>query len=242
MDDDDRAARVQRLVNGSASGGQDSAERLGELCTALALALPATGVAITMLVDHRPGAVIAASDTGSERLAELQLTLGEGPSIDAAQACRPVLEPHLGARIGLWPAFGVGAQDAGVRAVFAFPMQVGEARLGVLEVYRDSAGSLTRDQLLDALAFTRAALDSVLDHPTDGDSWHGAALTGLLARNSVLYQAQGMVMVQLGVTLVEALSRIRAHAFAENLRLTDVARDIVGRKIRLGRDEPHGDE
>jgi hypothetical protein len=51
-----------------------------------------------------------------------------------------------------------------------------------------------------------------------------------------------MVMVQLGVTLVEALARIRAHAFAENLRLTDVARDIVGRKIRLGRDEPHGDE
>jgi hypothetical protein len=238
VDEDDRAARVRRLVSSQATGAHGSAEQLAQMCAALARALPATGVAITLIVDHRPGAVVAASDPLSERLAELQLTLGEGPSADAAEARRPVLEPDLGARIGLWPAFGAGAQAAGVRAVFAFPIQVGEARLGVVDIYREETGSLTRDQLLDALAFARVALDSMLDNPAPGD---GHAGEGLLARNSVLYQAQGMVMIQLGVSLVEALSRIRAHAFLHDLRLTEVAHDIVGGRVKLGMDEPHRD-
>jgi AmiR/NasT family two-component response regulator len=51
-----------------------------------------------------------------------------------------------------------------------------------------------------------------------------------------LFQAQGMVMVQIGGTLTEAMSRIRAYAYAENRRLIDVARDIIGRDLRFDRD------
>jgi AmiR/NasT family two-component response regulator len=49
----------------------------------------------------------------------------------------------------------------------------------------------------------------------------------------VIYQAQGMVTVQLGVNLAEAMARIRAYAYANQQPITDVARDIVSRKIRL---------
>lgn len=49
-----------------------------------------------------------------------------------------------------------------------------------------------------------------------------------------LFQAQGMVMVRLGVSLAEAMIRMRAYAFAENRRLDDVAWDIVNHKLRLG--------
>ena len=51
-----------------------------------------------------------------------------------------------------------------------------------------------------------------------------------------LFQSQGMVMVQLGVSLAEALTRIRAYAYAEDRRLTDVAADIVARRLRFDRD------
>ena len=44
-----------------------------------------------------------------------------------------------------------------------------------------------------------------------------------MADQSVLYQAQGMVMVQLGVDLAEAMARLRAHAYAVDRRLADVA-------------------
>ncbi len=241
-DDVQRAARVSRLIGlEPLQAGRGAADGLGRLCLALARSLPASGVAVTLVVDHRPDAVVAASDGTSERLVEVQLTVGDGPSLDAAAARRPVLEPDLaGVGAGRWPAFGSAAQDAGVRAVFAFPMQVGAARLGVLEIYRDTSGSLTREQLLDSLAFTQAALDAVLDGHDRSASQDGT-LDEAMTRNAVLYQAQGMVMAQLGVTLVEALSLIRAHAFSHDQRLGDVARDILAGRISLGRDGPrHG--
>jgi len=41
-----------------------------------------------------------------------------------------------------------------------------------------------------------------------------------------------MVMVQLGVSLGEAMARMRADAYAEEGRLGEVARDIVTRRMR----------
>jgi AmiR/NasT family two-component response regulator len=54
-----------------------------------------------------------------------------------------------------------------------------------------------------------------------------------LGNRAQLFQAQGMVMVQLGVPLGEAMMRMRAYAFAKNRRLDDVARDIVTRRLTL---------
>jgi hypothetical protein len=51
-----------------------------------------------------------------------------------------------------------------------------------------------------------------------------------------VYQAQGMVMVQLGVSLSEALARMRAHAFASDRGLADLAADILAGRARLASD------
>ena len=42
-----------------------------------------------------------------------------------------------------------------------------------------------------------------------------------------------MLTEQLGVGIAEAFVRLRAYAYVNDLRLTDVARDIVGRHLRL---------
>ena len=49
-------------------------------------------------------------------------------------------------------------------------------------------------------------------------------------------QAQGMAMVQLGVSLGDALARMRAYAFAQDLSLSRVARDVVTRRLEFERD------
>ncbi len=49
----------------------------------------------------------------------------------------------------------------------------------------------------------------------------------------VVHQAAGMVAVQLGTPVGEALVRLRAHAFANERSLTDVARDVVARELRF---------
>ena len=47
-------------------------------------------------------------------------------------------------------------------------------------------------------------------------------------------QATGMVSAQLGVATAEAFVRLRAYAYAQDRRLSDVACDIVARRLRLG--------
>jgi AmiR/NasT family two-component response regulator len=49
-----------------------------------------------------------------------------------------------------------------------------------------------------------------------------------------------MVMIQLGVSLAEAMSRLRAHAFAQERRLGDVARDVVARRLEFAPDRNFG--
>jgi AmiR/NasT family two-component response regulator len=76
------------------------------------------------------------------------------------------------------------------------------------------------------------------------DAQEAAGETGaslLTARDDTrleVYQAQGMVMIQLGVGAAEALSRMRAHAYANELRLGQVAADIIGRRLTLEPDKP----
>ena len=53
------------------------------------------------------------------------------------------------------------------------------------------------------------------------------------AHLAVVHHASGMTAVQLGITVDEALLRMRAFAFAVDRSLADVAGDIVGRRLRL---------
>ena len=125
-------------------------------------------------------------------------------------------------------------RDVGVRAVFAFPLQVGAGRLGVLDVFRARPGPLSADELRQALTFAEVAVTTLLDgQSAAGPGTAAAGLDEAMDGRAELFQAQGMVMVQLGADLAEALVRIRAHAYAHNRPLTEVAADIVAGRLRF---------
>jgi hypothetical protein len=48
--------------------------------------------------------------------------------------------------------------EAGISAIFAFPLQVGAIRLGILDLYRATPGNLAAEQLANALAYADAAV------------------------------------------------------------------------------------
>jgi hypothetical protein len=179
--------------------------------------------------------VAAASDAASERIDELQFTLGEGPCMVAFTSRRPVLEPDLTAGGALrWPIYAPAVRAEGVLAAFAFPLQVGAARLGVLDFYRQHSGTLSTDELAEALTFADVATTMLLDGQEKAAP--GAAAAGLdeaLVYRFELYQAQGMVMVQMDVSLLEALVVLRAYAFSHDRGLAEVARDVVTGGLRL---------
>jgi GAF domain-containing protein/ANTAR domain-containing protein len=235
---ENRPARLHALIAAELRDADGSADWLGQLCRVAVRELPASGVGVSLITDSETQGVAAASDSTSEVVEELQFTLGEGPCLQARASRRPVLVPDLAAAaLTRWPAYAPAAREHGVQAVFAFPLQIGAARLGALDIYRDEVGSLSGKALNQALTCAEVALMILLDEQERaGPEGMGGGVESYLGQRVELYQAQGMVQVQLGVSATEALVRLRAHAFANGRRLGDVARDVVARRLTLERD------
>jgi hypothetical protein len=218
---------------GGGTGGQ-----LKRLCRAAARALPASGVGLSLMDRDGFTGVVAASDDMATIIEEMQFTLGEGPCHEAYATRRPVLVPNL-AKSGSnrWPTYAAAAADRAVGAVFSFPLQVGAAQLGALDVYQRQAGPLEGESLAQALTFAEAAAGFLIDGQAglEGDQVD-PGLEEELQGGYQVHQAQGMIMVMLGVDCTEALVRLRAYAFAEERRLSEVVQDILSRKLRLERD------
>jgi hypothetical protein len=139
-----------------------------------------------------------------------------------------VLVPDLADAVARWPGFASMAVEHGGRGVFSFPLHEGAVSFGVLELYADRAGRLDVDELALAASFAKVATEIMLDGGTitTGGELDPDLAVSLRDRDRI-HQAQGMVMVDLGVTLVEALTRMRARAFARNLTLLDLAHEII---------------
>jgi GAF domain-containing protein len=193
------------------------------------------GAGVMLMSDDVPQGSVCTSNAVSALIEQVQYSLGEGPCIDAYNQDRPVLEPDLAQPARpRWLAFTQPVLEAGVRAVFGFPLRVGAVRLGALNLYRDQPGPLSDDQHADALVLADIAAELILMLQADAPS-------GLLAAeleagadfHHVVHQASGMIAVQLDVKVADALVRLRAHSFADDRPLAEVAADVVARRLRF---------
>jgi hypothetical protein len=239
-----RAAGIWKLVavQAASRGGLVS---VADVCAASLGAASVSGAGLTAATRAWSGHVMWATDEVSEQLAELQLTLGEGPCPDAAAAGGPVLAPDLDAGdiAGRWPSFAPQARQAGAAAIFTFPLQIGAIRIGMLEMYRRQPGPLSGGQLGDALVLADTAAVLLLEGQdrASGAAGPGGQPAYLALHRAEIDQATGMLTEQLGVGIEEAFVRLRAYAYARERRLTEVAGDIVGRRLRLEPD-PDGEK
>jgi hypothetical protein len=222
--------RAEPTTNGAA-GPLPVLERL---CRGLTGHLAVLGAAVHLMSTAGSEGVAAASDDRCRDVDELQFTTGEGPCHVAFAARRPVLTPDLRTGAALaWPGYSSAALEAGVAAVFAFPLHVGGVALGVLDVYVDRPGRLTEEQVAMALTFAQIATEILLDGElTTPDGSLDPTLADALNYRAEIHQAQGMLMVSLGVSLADALSLMRAHAFTHARPLIELAKEIIA-----GRDD-----
>src|SRR4051795_11072818 len=87
---------------------------------------PVSGAAVSTIGELLGSETIAASDSLSARVDELQFDLGEGPCWDALSLGRPILEPDIRNRPRtVWPAFLPALLEHRVGSLFAFPLIVG---------------------------------------------------------------------------------------------------------------------
>jgi ANTAR domain len=226
--------RWEQLLRAAAQESSSQPRRIAEMCVEM---LDISGAGISLVSDTGVRGVVCATDDVALHIEELQLTLGEGPCVDAVGRGGPVLVPDLEDRADLaterWPGFMSAATEAGVRAVFAFPLRIGAINLGALDLYRTWAGALSEEQLSGALLAAEGAGVALLSlHTTDdGGLVDDESTPG--GYQAQVHQGTGMIMVQAGVDIEQAFLLLRARAFASGRPIQDVAADVVAHRIRF---------
>ena len=225
---------VTRALLDIARDSGDDHRLPARICQACLDGLDVDGAAISLLTASVSRETLWATDPVAELLEDLQFGLNEGACMEAANTGSPVFVPdlHHSVETARWPVCAAAvAEQTGVGALFALPLQWGAVNLGVLDLYRLTPGNLTDPQRRDALSAADTAALMMLGQRTDPGDHDGTWLDHAFGHRTEVHQATGMVLAQLGISATDALARLRAHAFVHQRLLIDVAQDVVARRL-----------
>jgi len=227
----------------AAVDGQRGLAAADSICEACVTLFSIDAAAISLIFAGVTSGTLGSSGASARMYDELQFTFGEGPCLDSVASRNPVLVADLAnANDVRWPAYSPAMLEHQIRGIFAIPVVLAGEYVGALDLFRTKPGELHADHLAGAIVAAELAGIPLLDlmdsdlqaavNEPDSDAW---AELNALSRTEVS-QATGMLVAQLGVEPAEALVRLRAHAYATSRSATDVARDILDRRLRLDAD------
>lgn len=187
------------------------------------------GAAGIMLVAPEGDLRVMASSSEVMRLLELfELQSAEGPCLDCYRTGQPVVNEDLATSNGRWPEFKAEALEAGFHSVHALPMRLRGTVIGALGLFHRGTGEMQQADVAVAQAFADVATIALVQHR--------AALEAQLVNEQLQYalnsrvvieQAKGMVAEREGLDMEQAFARLRNHARNHNLRLANVAQDVI---------------
>jgi GAF domain-containing protein len=172
---------------------------------------------------------VMASSSDALRVLELiEIQSQEGPCLDCFRTALPVTHHDLAADDGRWPAFAVEALGAGFRAVHALPMRLRGSVIGALNLFHPEPGAMRAADVEAAQALADVATIAILQHRAALEAQVlNEQLNHALNTRIVIEQAKGMVAEREGLDMEQAFETLRSHARNRNLRLADVARDVI---------------
>ncbi|UJW30420.1 GAF and ANTAR domain-containing protein [Saccharothrix sp. AJ9571] len=223
--------RLWRLVTERADLRTAASGWAGVACAVAAEHLEIDAAAITVRGATSQD-LIAASDAWAESLEEAQYTVGEGPGVAAFATGEPVLVTDLRAEQARWPGLADEVASLAVGSAFAFPLQTGAIRMGTLTLYRRRPGPLGPGGIRDAATLAEIATTALAAESRSGDAplWTREDAPGFYDEVNI---ATGLLAAELRISMKDALLRLRAHAFSAHLPLTEVARAVLNRQLRL---------
>jgi hypothetical protein len=227
VDDDRRRAILQRVIE--RSGAADWHGWSQALCEVAAGLMPSVrGVTVIAGVEGLP-LPMGATDDWTRDVEELHRTLGEGPALTAHRTGQPVCLDSLASEVTRWPGWVPAARELGVTGVWSFPLVAGGARVGAITFHRCGQPPVASEaddaRIVADLAARLLWADA--DRIERGDADED------LQDYQTVNIAAGMVSVQLDIPIPEAVTRIRAHAFVHDQTITEVAAEVVDRRLRL---------
>ena len=214
---------------------EGSEPHAGTLCHVAAAVTELDGAAIALVSAGPQYTSLCTSDEVAAKLLDVELTVGEGPTIDACSADGVVEDSSMHSTVpSRWMAYASLAKASGAHAVFAFPVRTGAVRIGALCLYRDTPGQLTLAQSADGYLMASVVGRAVLSMQAGAAE---GSLAATLERESsfdfAVHQAAGMVAMQGAMSVGDAQVALRSHAFSSNTSLADLSQRVVARRTYL---------
>lgn len=205
---------------------------LSDRCVA-ALNVTAAGV---MLAAPSGALHVAASSSDAMRTLELfQLQADQGPCIDAYRSGHPVVNVDLAAEGGRWPDFAPRATGEGFHSAHSLPMRLRGRTIGALNLLHTDTGPFDEADIAAAQALADIATIAIIQHRIIADAQTlNNQLSGALNSRVVIEQAKGKIAQACDTDMDQAFRRLRHHARAHNLHLSELAEQIA-----IGAIDPH---
>lgn len=177
-----------------------------------------------------------ASDEVVGRLERMQLELYEGPCRDVARSNTPLTDvPMLHAHSRTrWPRFAPRALEAGFTAVTALPLRHQNRPMGVLDLYHRHGALHADDLYWSQLLAGAAALGLAHRDLHRRAELRGEQLQTALNSRVLIEQAKGMLAERFDWSLDHTLSVLRRHARSHQMKLIDLAAEIVNSPATAG--------
>lgn len=163
---------------------------------------------------------VGPSDPLVVRADQLQYDLEEGPCVHAATTSRPVMSADLSSD-ERWPAWGPRAVELGFRSILSAELHAGGRRIGAINLYGSTVRQFTDQDADTAQLFASHAAAALASVSLREE------LQNALDTRTVIGQAQGVLMERFGVDADRAFSILRRYSQDGNLKLNDVATNLV---------------
>lgn len=212
-------AYAERL---SAWGGDETSRP--RFMTGVAEACGTASVALTLTDPDHGQLSVASSDEPSRAAQDLEFVLGEGPAHDASVG--GCLISAAGRAIeSRWPAYGPALTSLGIHEVLTAPLRTEGSCIGALAAFDPGDGPVAAETLtVIADALTRTVL---LGPDADPELYEDAD------HRDCVQQAAGILSVQAGRRVQDALAMIKARAFADGQPPDAIAVQILRGTLKL---------
>ncbi len=201
------------------------------LCQAARLTARTVGSSLSCSILLQPGGhalAIATSDPLATVSEQVQESTGQGPSLRCLRWQHLVRVDNL-CEDARWPLFTLRATEVGIRSCLCLPLRA-PGTSGALSLYAPATHAFGAPQISRASTFA----DYLISALAIGARQEGLLSTidqmrTALASRAVIDQAIGVIMSRDHCTSTQAMAMLRTQSQHRNLKLRNLAREIVTR-------------
>jgi hypothetical protein len=189
--------------------------------------LEVRAVAVLLVAENDVLDLAASSGELAELIGRYEVSLREGPAMDAYRSRTPVECDELSTTTARWSRFTPIALDAGLVAAHALPCQRRDEVFGTVAMYETRTPNSGFDDLPLYRAVANAVSLGITTHREPELAVRTEQLQHALHSRIVIEQAKGMLAERANISVDHAFQLLRRHARNNNVKLHDVARQLL---------------